>query len=127
MLTGDLNAGISDSHMDSFDAIYLLKGFIVKDVCYKNPNNPTCIDFSTNCLKQFQATLMLEIGLSDIGKMTLAAFKSKISHPNPKGILYQNYQPFDKKKFEKEIINSRNAPTISHESFLAFKTLSLKL
>ena len=87
MLTGDFNAGISDSHMDSFDTIYLLKSFIVKDVCYKNLNNPTCTDFSTNCLKQFQATLMLEIGLSDFDKMALAAFKSKNSHPNPKGIL----------------------------------------
>ena len=46
MLTGDFNARISGSHINYFDAIYLLKSLIRKDTCYKNPDNLACVSTS---------------------------------------------------------------------------------
>ena len=84
ILIGDFNVEISDSHMDSFCAIYHLKSLIKEPTCYKNPEKPTCIDLIlTNSPRQFQATLTLETGLSDFHKMTVAAFKSEFPHQKP--------------------------------------------
>ena len=57
-LIGDYNVEISDSHMDSFCAIYHLKSLIKKPTCYKNLEKPTCMDLIlTNSPRQFQAML----------------------------------------------------------------------
>ena len=102
ILIGDFNVEISDSHMDSFCAIYHLKSLIKEPTCYKNPEKPTCIDLIlTNSPRQFQATLTLETGLSDFHKMTVAAFKSEFPHQKPKMISYRNYKHFDRNNFEK--------------------------
>ena len=78
---GVFNAEISDSHMNSFCAIYHLKSLIKQPTFYKNPEKPSCIDLIlTNSPRQFQATLTLEAGLSDFHKMTVAAFKSEFLH-----------------------------------------------
>ena len=44
ILIGDYNAEISDTHMNSFCAIYHLKSLINEPTCYKNPEKPTCLD-----------------------------------------------------------------------------------
>ena len=57
-LIGDYNVEISDSHMDSFCAIYHLKSLSKKPTCYKNLEKPTCMDLIlTNSPRQFQAML----------------------------------------------------------------------
>ena len=84
ILIGDFNAKISDSHMDSFCAIYHLKSLIEEPTCYKNPEKPTLDLILSNFPRQFQATLTLETGLSDFHKMTVAAFKSEFPHQKQK-------------------------------------------
>ena len=81
ILLGEFNFEISDSHMNSFCPIYLLKDLFKEPTCYKNPEKPTCIDLIlTNSPRYFQAMLTLETGLSDFHKMTVAAFKSEFLH-----------------------------------------------
>ena len=127
ILIGDFNVEISDSHMDSFCAIYHLNSLIKEPTCYKNPEKPTRIDLIlTNSPKQFQATLTLETGLSDIHKMTVAAFKSELQHQKPKMISYWNYKHFDRNNIEKEIKNIFLLQKISPKDFLAFKNIVLK-
>ena len=107
ILIGDFNVEISDSHMDSFCAIYHLKSLIKEPTCYKNPEKPTFIYLIlTNSPRQFQATLTLETGLSDFHKMTVAAFRSEFPHQKPKMISDRNYKHFDRNSFEKEIKNT---------------------
>ena len=48
ILIVDFNVEISDSHMDSFCAIYRLKNMIKEPTCYKNPEKPTCISSYVN-------------------------------------------------------------------------------
>ena len=127
ILIGDFNVEISDSHMDSFCAIYHLKSLIKEPTCYKNPEKPTCIDLIlTNFPRQFQATLTLQAGLSDFHKMTVAAFKSEFPHQKPKMISYRNYKHFDRNNFEKEIKNTLLLERISPKNFSAFKNMFLK-
>ena len=113
--------------MDSFCPIYHLKSLIKKTACYKNPEKPTCIDLIlTNSPRQFQATLTLEIGLSDFHKMVLASFKSESPHQKPKMISYRNYKHFDRNNFEKEIKNTLTIQKISPKDFLPFKNIVLE-
>ena len=127
ILIVDFNVEISDSHMDSFCAIYRLKNMIKEPTCYKNPEKPTCIDLIlTNSPRQFQATLMLETGLSYFHKMTVAAFKSEFLHQKPKMISYRNYEHFNRNNFEKEIKNTLIIQKISPIDFLAFKNIVLE-
>ena len=75
IILGDFNAEISDSSMESFCTINNLKCIIKEPTCYKNPDNPTCIDLIlTNCPKNFQESSTLETGLSDFHKMVLTVF-----------------------------------------------------
>ena len=126
LLIGDFNVEISDSHVDSFCAIYHLISLIKEPACYKNPEKPTCIDLIlTNSPRQFQATLTLETGLSDFHKMTVAAFKSEFPHQKPK-MIYRNYKHCDRNNFEKEIKNTLIIQKISPKDFSAFKNIVLK-
>ena len=127
ILIGDFNVEISDSHMNSFCAIYHLKSLIKKPTCYKNPEKPTCTDLIlTNSPRQFQATLTLETGLSDFHKITVAAFKSEFPHQKPKMISYRNYKQFDRNDFEKKNKNTLILRKISPKDFLAFKNIFLE-
>ena len=102
ILIGDFNVEISDSHMDSFCAIYHLKSLIKEPTCYKNPEKPTCIDLIlTNSPRQFQATLTLETGLSDFHKMTVATFKSKFP-------IIQKSSPKDLSAFKNIVLKALN-------------------
>ena len=58
ILLGEFNADISDSLVDSFCAIYLLKSFFKGPTCYKNPDNSTYIDLIlSNSSMKYQAML----------------------------------------------------------------------
>ena len=46
-------------------------------LCFKNPNNPSCIDlFLTNTMRSFQETQLFETGLSDFHKLVVTVLKS---------------------------------------------------
>ena len=44
ILMGDFIAELSNNFVDNFCGPYCLKGLIKKPTCFKNPDNPTCID-----------------------------------------------------------------------------------
>ena len=127
ILIDDFNFEISDSHLDSFCAIFHLKSLIKEPTCYKNPDKPTCIDLIlTKSPRQLHATLALETGLSNLHKMAVAAIKSKLPHKKPKTISYRNHKYFDRNNFEKEINNTFITQKISPKNFLAFKNIVLE-
>ena len=65
LILGDYHAGIEEKHMKCFCDNYNLKSLIKQPTCYKNPDNPTCIDLLlTNAYRSFQSTCVLEKGLS---------------------------------------------------------------
>ena len=44
ILIGDFNAEPADTVVSDFCEIYNLKNIIRENTCFKNPNNPSCID-----------------------------------------------------------------------------------
>ena len=89
IVIGDFNAEMTNSYMEEFCASYNLKNFIKQPTCFKNLENPTCIDqILTNHPKSFHSLSFFEIGLSDFHKLTLTALKPKI-------IQYRDFNHFD--------------------------------
>ena len=64
--------------------------------CYKNPENPICIDlFLTNCLRSFHNTCLYETNLSDFHKLAVTILWIGFEPLPPKIAKYRNYKNFD--------------------------------
>ena len=61
LIMGDLNADVSGASMTSFFTLFKLKSIVKEPICYKDPENPSCIDlFLTNCPKSFHNSYLYE-------------------------------------------------------------------
>ena len=107
--------------MESFCTINNLKCIIKEPTCYKNPDNPTCIDLIlTNCPKNFQESSTLETGLSDFYKMILTVFKSEAPKLTPMVVSNQKHKHFDSDKFKLEVsdkLSMQDLPTMDYINF----------
>ena len=104
VLFGDLNCEKSDPLMKTFCELYNFKSLINQPTCYKNPNNPSCIDLIlTNNCKSFQDSQTLETGLSDFHKMILTVLKVRFKKKVAEICDYRDYKKFDNLAF---IINN---------------------
>ena len=115
LLLGDFNLEFSESYLADFCDIYNLKNLVKEPTCYKNPDNPSCIDlFLTNRPRTFQCTTTIETGISDFHKLVVTVHFYK--KQRPKIIHYRNYKNFENGKFrqvlKKELLkfDVTNAP-----------------
>ena len=66
IVIGDFNAEITNSYLEEFCRSYNLKNLMKQPTCFKNLENPTCIDHVlTNHPKSFHLSSVFETGLSD--------------------------------------------------------------
>ena len=118
---GDFNAEITEPEMMSFCNMYDLKSLIKEPTCYKNPNNPSCIDlFLTNSPSSFQNTGVIETGLSDFHKMIVTFMKSNAPREPPKIVTYRDYSNYNKDNFEADLfakISRENTKSMDYETF----------
>ena len=92
--------------MAGFCDRYDLTSLISEPTCYKNPENPTCIDLIlTNHPLSFQNSCVLEIGLSDFHKMTVAIMKLSFQRFQPRIINYRDYGSFQNDVFREELLS----------------------
>ena len=78
VLIGDFNSSIHEDAVSVFFATYNLKNFVKEPICFKNAENPSCIDLIlTNKLLYFQITKLIETGLSEIFIISLLLFVNK--------------------------------------------------
>ena len=83
--------------MKVFCDSYEFKNLIKDATCYKNPENPSCIDLIlTNNPNSFQNSGVIETGLSDFHKMTVTVMKTTFEKLKPNIIHYWDYQKFRK-------------------------------
>ena len=95
LILGALNTDIEEKHMKYFCVNYKLKSLIKQSTCYKNPDNPACIDLLlTNAPRSFQSTCVLETGLSDFHLMTLTVMRRSFRKLQPRIINYRSYKNF---------------------------------
>ena len=78
ILLGHFNAEPNEACMEYFCINYSLFNLIKEPTCFKNTENPSCIDLIlTNFPKCFQHSMAIETGLSDFHKMTVTVMKSQ--------------------------------------------------
>ena len=76
LILGDFNVGKEEQHMKAFCDNYNLTSLIKHSTCYKNPNNPTCIDLILSSThRSFQSTCVILTGSSDFHLMALIVMK----------------------------------------------------
>ena len=90
--------------MNDFCNVYNLSNLVKEPTCFKNPDNPSCIDlFLTNCPKCFQSTMTIETGISGFHKMVITVLKTFYKKQKPKIIHYRNYKTFNANLFKEEL------------------------
>ena len=61
LFLGDFNAGVEDSSVENFCSSYNFTSMINRPTCFKNSENPSCIDLMlTNCPRSFQNSCAIE-------------------------------------------------------------------
>ena len=92
--------------MSEFLNMYSLKNLVSQKTCFKNPENPSCIDLIlTNCSRSFQNTGVFETGLPDFHKLTFTVLKQYYLKQKPKVVFYRKYKNFRNDLFRSELEN----------------------
>ena len=90
--------------LHEFLSNYDCKNLVRGKTCFKNLENPRCIDlFITNSIMSFQNTIAVAAGLSDFHKMIVTVCKNSFPKSKPKEIVYRNYKKFDIDAFQGEL------------------------
>ena len=123
ILMGDFNSEVSEEVMSDFCELFNLKNLVKDPTCYKNPENPSCIDLIlTNRLNSFQDTRVFETGLSDFHKLTATVLKTCFKKKPPKIISYRNYKNLSQLDFRNEadqFLSGGNIVNISNDEFVS--------
>ena len=104
LIMGDLNFEVSENCLNGFCNVTSLKTLNRGPTCFKNPNNPSCIDlFLSNRQQSFQQTCAIETGISDFHKMVVTVMKTHYKKQKAKTIQYRNYKHFHEQSFNFEL------------------------
>ena len=91
---------MDDSPMIGFCETYKLHNLVKHPTCFKNPENPSCIDLLlTNKPLSLQTITVIEKGLSDFHKMIVAVMKMHFSKMKHKVIRSRKYKTFNNDAF----------------------------
>ena len=128
LLTGDFNSEDSEPEMREFLERYGAKNIQHEKTCFKNIENPSCIDlFLTNSPMSFQNTTVLVNGLSDFHKMAITVFKVKFNKTKPKEVNYRDYKRFNGNLFKSDLKAALSNGCNTYEKFenIFLSTLNL--
>ena len=104
LILGDLNSDLKDGCLNAFSNVNNLKSLNKEPTCFKNPNNPSCIDlFLTNRSRYFQNTSTIETGISDFHKLVVTVLKMFYKKQKPKIIQCRDYRTFNEQLFRIEL------------------------
>ena len=79
LLVGDFNTEISEQRIESFLYMHELCNLVKEKTCFKNMQNPSCIDLLlTNNVYAFQQTIAICTGLSDCHKLVSTLLKTTV-------------------------------------------------
>ena len=123
----DYNVDGKETNVKVFSNQHLLKALKEKPTCFKNFNNPSCIDiFLTNNSKSFEKFLTLETGMSDFHKLIITILKVKPEKLPPRIIKYRDYKNFESEALSSKLqVSLKNFDT-NNSSFIEFKTIFME-
>ena len=106
LFLGDFNSETSENYWSDFSNLYNLRNIVKETTCFKNPDNPSCIDlFLANHPRCFQNTVAVETGNSDFHKMVVTVLKVFYKKQKPKIIRYKKYDNFNNDLFREKLNN----------------------
>ena len=101
---GDFNADMENISLKHCCDLNNLKNLIKVPTCFKNPENPKCIDLMlTSSYRSFQNSCAIETGLSDFHKMIVTVMKEYFQKQKPKVITYRDYKNFSENDYRQQI------------------------
>ena len=96
--------------------------------CYKNPDEPTCIDLILKNLPNCIQSNAFETGLSDFHMMVVSELKMRFQKLKPHTVSYCEYKHFDKEKFWSDIqsfASEKNVECFKEAVFCTFNKHAL--
>ena len=123
LIAGDFNAEVRGIKLDTFCSIWNLKSLGKEPICFKNPNNPSCIAlFLTNTIRSSQQTQVFQTGLSDFHKLIVTVLKSIFPKSLPKLIKYRSCKNFSNDLFRDNLnfLLSKENITLEFTSLRSF-------
>ena len=100
ILQGDFNLCMEVSVMKILCEFYKLRKLIKAPTCFKNSENPTCIDLIlTKKPFSFKSVYLIETALSDFHKIIVAPMKMHFPKMKPQIVDYRKYKNFHNKTF----------------------------
>ena len=106
IIIGDFNIEADSKEMSSFCDTFDFTSLIKEPTCYKNPDNPSCIDLIlTNKHLSFQNLCVAETGLSDFHRMILTVTKMTFQKLKPRVISYREYNHFNNETYKNEFLS----------------------
>ena len=137
LLAGDFNTQEDQEILDEFLEDYHAKNLVKDPTCFKNLENPSCIDlFITNSYQSFQKTTTVSTGLSDFHKMAVTVLKTTFPKAKPRIVTYRTpYETKDLVYALKENLGKmkentyeefEDAVTLSHDAVSAKKQKFLR-
>ena len=106
ILLGDFNVEVEEKSLSNFMSVHNLKALIKQNACFKNHENPACIDLIlTNSPRSFLNSSVFETGLSDFHKLTITVLKQYFPKLKPKLVNYSDYRNFRNNEFRAELDN----------------------
>ena len=128
ILLGDFNVEPEEAKMSEFLNMYSLKNLVSQKTCFKNPENPSCINLIlTNCSRSFQNTGVFETGLSNFHKLTFTVLKQCYPKQKPKVVFYRKYKNFCNYLFRSELENELSNYDINNMEYNTFLRTFLKI
>ena len=107
ILLRDFNSEFSESFLNDFCDICNLENLVKEPSCYKNPDDPSCIDlFLTNRPRTIQCATTIETGISHSYKLVVTVLKTFYKKQRPKIIDYRNYKNLENDNFRQDFKKS---------------------
>ena len=122
LLLCDFNSDTSENVMIEFCKVCKLKNLVKGATCYKNPEEPTCIDLSlTDRPSSFHGCHIIETGIADFHKMTVTVMKIYFKKQGPRVIRYRDHKRFNTQSFRQVVfanLHEENVNINQLEKFL---------
>ena len=100
------NTEVTQTCMKVFCDSHEFKNLSKDATCYKNPENPSCIELIlTNNPNSFENSGVIETGLSDFHNMMVTVMKTTFEKLKPNIKHYRDYRKFSNEKFRENLIS----------------------
>ena len=128
ILFGDFNVEVEEKNLSNFMSVHNLKSLIKQKTCFKNPENPACIDLIlTNSPRSFQNSSVFETALSDFHKLTITVVKQYFPKLKPKVVNYRDYRNFRYNEFRAELDNEMLKHDLGNMEYQHFLNIFIEI